>query len=406
MQHSHKHIPCVYFSSSSDGYLVDVNEALCRYLNYTIDELVGQKLEIIFTLSTRIFQQTHLSPLLQLKGHVEEIFITLKSKDGNHVPMLINAQRIEENGAISFHFAGISVSKRKKFEEEIIAAKNSAEKALNENAALKAAQNELEQRAEELDRQIALTKLQNQELKQFNHITTHTLQEPVRKLLFYSSQLLEIQQNKETIAPSLKIRKSSEDIHNKLQGLQQYVLLTDDELKLDQVELFGLLQFCKKMVELQYPNLSINMEAEEIPLIDANSEQMQFLLKELLLNAVKFRKAGDVVNLKVYASTLLLNKFRQLSGKYKYTEFLKLQIQDDGIGFDDQYQEHAFELFRVLNPNGGLGIGLSLCKKIVENHDGYLSLEGQKDVSTTVNIYLPLKMREDLTGKQESNYKI
>lgn len=117
MQHSYKYIPCIYFSSSEDGYLVDVNETLCRYLNYTTDELLGQKLENIFTLSTRIFQQTHLYPLLQLKGHVEEIYITLKSKDGSHVPILMNAERIEENGQISFHFAGISVSKLKKFEE-------------------------------------------------------------------------------------------------------------------------------------------------------------------------------------------------------------------------------------------------------------------------------------------------
>jgi sigma-B regulation protein RsbU (phosphoserine phosphatase) len=211
--------------------------------------------------------------------------------------------------------------------------------------------------------------------------------------LFYSSQLLELQQDKETIAPALKIRKATEDIHNKLQGLQQYAWLTNEELKFEHVDLFDLMQAAKKLVEQQNPGISINIDAEPIPVIDANSEQMQFLLKELLLNAVRFRKTGNVVNLKVYASTMLLNKFRQLSGKYKYAEFLKLQIQDDGIGFDDKYQEQAFELFRVLHPNGGLGIGLSLCKKIVENHSGSISLESQKDLSTTVIIYLPLKLK-------------
>ncbi|MGI8637585.1 MAG: PAS domain S-box protein [Segetibacter sp.] len=199
MQDLVNRIPCVYFSASADGYIVCANDSLCRYLMYTRDELVGNKLESIFTLSTRIFQQTHLYPLLQLKGHAEEIYITLKSKDGNHVPMLINAERIEENGQIRFYFAGISVSKRKKFEEEIIAAKKSAEKALNENVELKAAKKELEQHAEELDRQIDLFNRQNQELRQFNHLATHTLQEPVRKLLFFSSQIVEIQQDTKTI---------------------------------------------------------------------------------------------------------------------------------------------------------------------------------------------------------------
>ena len=398
MQPSYKHIPCVYFSSSADGYITDVNEALCNYLAYSRDELPGQKLENIFTLSTRIFHQTHLFPLLQLKGHAEEIYITLKSKEGSQVPMLINAERVDENGQITFHFAGISVSKRKKFEEEIIAAKKAAEKALNENVALKAAKEELEQHAEKLDRNISLVNQQNQELRQFNHLTTHSLQEPVRKLLFFSSQMLGTNNEIERTNAWQKISKATDDIHHKLQGLQQYVWLTNDKLKWEQVDLFDLVQSAKKQVEEQHPGISIMLESEVIPVIEAISEQMQFLLKELLLNTVRFRKPGNIVTVKIYASTLQLNKFRQLPGKYKYADYLKLQMQDEGIGFDDQYQEQAFELFRKLHLNSGHGIGLSLCKKIVENHNGFISLESQKDLRTTVIIYLPLKAEEKLPG--------
>jgi len=398
MQPSYKHIPCVYFSSSADGYITDVNEALCNYLAYSRDELPGQKLENIFTLSTRIFHQTHLFPLLQLKGHAEEIYITLKSKEGSQVPMLINAERVDENGQITFHFAGISVSKRKKFEEEIIAAKKAAEKALNENVALKAAKEELEQHAEKLDRNISLVNQQNQELRQFNHLTTHSLQEPVRKLLFFSSQMLGTNNEIERTNAWQKISKATDDIHHKLQGLQQYVWLTNDKLKWEQVDLFDLVQSAKKQVEEQHPGISIMLESEVIPVIEAISEQMQFLLKELLLNTVRFRKPGNIVTVKIYASTLQLNKFRQLPGKYKYADYLKLQMQDEGIGFDDQYQEQAFELFRKLHLNSGHGIGLSLCKKIVENHNGFISLESQKDLRTTVIIYLPLRAEEKLPG--------
>ncbi len=83
-------------------------------------------------------------------------------------------------------------------------------------------------------------------------------------------------------------------------------------------------------MELENPGISFELEAETTPEIEANSEQMQFLLKELLTNAVRFRKTGDVVKIKMFASTLLLNKFRQLKQKYKYNEFVKLQIQDYG----------------------------------------------------------------------------
>ncbi len=394
MEPLYKNIPCIYFSASEDGYITGVNESLCKYLKYSHDELMGQKLENIFTLSTRIFQQTHFYPLLQLKGHAEEIYITLKSKDGTHVPMLINAERIEEHGKLSFYFAGISVSKRKKFEDEIIAAKNAAEKALKENIALKAAQKELQQHAETLDRQVTLSNLQNQELRQLNHLTTHTLREPVRKLLYFSSQMLEAHQDVETQANLLKMRKATEDIHNKLQGLQQFLWLTHEDLQIEKVDLLDVMQSAKQLAEQQNAGIDIVLDSEAIPVIEASLEQMRFLLKELLLNAVRFRKPGNFVHVQVYASTLQMNEFRQLSGKYKYAEFLKLQILDHGIGFDDQYQEQAFDLFRVLHPNSGLGTGLSLCKKILQNHGGSITLESQKSLSTRVIIYLPLTLDE------------
>ena len=156
------------------------------------------------------------------------------------------------------------------------------------------------------------------------------------------------------------------------------------------------MQAVKKMVELQNPGIFIMLEAEAIPVIEASIKQMQFLLKELLLNAVRFRKPGNIVNIKVYSSTMQLNIFQQLPGRYKYVSFVKLQIEDDGLGIDEKYQEQTFELFRILHPKGGLGMGLSLCKKIVENHGGSISLEGKKNVSTTVNIYLPIKLNDNL----------
>lgn len=402
MDQTYKHIPCVYFAASEDGFILDVNDSLCRYLHYDRQELIGNKLELIFTLSTRIFQQTHFYPLLQLEGHAEEIYITLKSKEGGHVPMLVNGMRVVEEGSAGFYFAGISVVKRKKFEEEIIAAKHAAQKALNENIALKAAQTALQEYAEELDRRIIISNLQITEYRQFNHLTTHTLQEPVRKLLFFSSQILDTNKDEKSQAISLKIRKATEDIHNKLQGLRQYLWLSTEELELEELDLLVLISAAKAALESEHPGVRIQLDSEPIPKVRANRAQMEFLMKELLSNAVRFRKDGDAVQVRVSASTLLLNKFRELSGKYKYAEFLKVQIEDDGLGFDDEYQEQAFELFRVLHPNAGLGIGLSLCKKILDNHSGIISMESQKGIKTAVIIYLPLTLEEKLPAK--ANY--
>ena len=391
MEDLFKDIPCIYFSSSSDGLIIEANENLCHLLGYTRDELIGQKLQIIFSLATRIFQQTNFYPLLQLNGHDEEIYITLRCKDGADVPVLLNAIQKEKDGQTHLHFAGIAISKRKKFEDEIIAAKKAAEKALNENTALKAAQEQLQKRAEELDIQIVLAKLQNQELKEFNHLVTHTLQEPMRKLLFFSSQILAPEKEKQAATIAQKIKKEAADLYAKLTGLQQYLWLTHDEQQWEELDLLKLAEHACTQAEFENAGISIMLEADSIPLIEAKSGQMLFLLKELFLNAVRFRKPGNVVNVKIYSSTLLLNKFRQVTGKYKYAEYVKLQIKDSGIGFDDKYQEQAFELFRKLHSISGRGIGLSLCRKIVENHNGSITLESQKNGGTTVIIFLPVK---------------
>lgn len=391
MQKLFNDIPCIYFIASPEGLIHDVNEPLCQSLGYTREELTGSKLESIFTLSTRIFQQTHFSPLLQLKGIAEELYITLKAKNGKDVPVFMNAVVKEKDGQTYLHFAGIGVSKRKKFEDEIIGAKKAAETALKENTALKATREQLQKNAEELDNQLAFVHLQNQELQQFNHMATHSLQEPVRKLLFFSSQLLETDEEEKKRTITQKMRKATEDINAKLNGLQQYLWLSNEETNWKTVNLPGVIQCVKRQVESENPDVSIILETEMIPPIEANSEQLQFLLKEIFLNAVRFRKPGNVVNLKIYASVLLQNKFRQLTEKYKYVEFLKLQIQDDGVGFNDEYQEQVFELFRKLHPTSGRGIGLSLCKKIVENHHGFISLESEQEAGTKVIIFLPLK---------------
>ena len=97
----------------------------------------------------------------------------------------------------------------------------------------------------------------------------------------------------------------------------------------------------------------------------------------------------------IEARILLLNKFREMEGKYKYLEFVKLQIRDQGVGFNNEYQKQAFDLFRKLHPATGSGIGLSLCKKIVENHAGTISLQSQEGEGTVIIIFLPLRQENN-----------
>lgn len=386
-------VPCLYFISSADGILTEVNENLCYHLGYDQEELRGQKLDSIFTLATKIFQRTHFYPMLQMKGIADEIYITLRAKDGRDVPALVNAVRRDTGTTHELHFAGIAVKRRKKFEEELIAAKKAAERALSENSELRAAREQLQVHAEELDRQFAVVKEQNLELRQFNHIATHTLQEPLRKLLFYSSLIEDTADEEKARYARLKMRKAADDMFDKLKGLQQYVWLTNEDMQSSEVDLSVLIN--QVMVEMIDSNPEIAAEAEvgKIPVIEGNAEQLLILVRELISNAVRFRR-GQEISIRIFSSTLLLNKFRQLAGMYKYTEFLKLEISDNGQGFDDTYQHQAFELFRKLHPSGGRGLGLALCRKIVENHGGSISIESKPEQGARVNVFLPLKQEQ------------
>ena len=171
--------------------LVDVNETLCRQLGYAKQELLQKKIDSIFTIATRIFYQTHFFPLLKMQGHAEEIYISLQTKNKEEIPVLLNAETIKTDDIIVIVHTAIMVRNRKKFEDELIAAKKVAEDALQQNTALLQAKQELQQHLQQLDLQMHKVNKQNQELKQFNHVVTHDLQEPLRKLSVFANLFLD-----------------------------------------------------------------------------------------------------------------------------------------------------------------------------------------------------------------------
>jgi phosphoserine phosphatase RsbU/P len=382
------HAPCLYFSSLDDGTIVEVNTTLCRQLGYRKEELEGQKLEAIFTVPTRIFQQTHLFPLLKMQGYAEEIYVTLKTKGSEQLPVLINAERkIADNKGVSV-FAGIVVLNRKRFEDELVAAKKAAEAALNENTELLNARRSLQKHAEELDRQILLTNKQNEELRQFNRVVTHDLQEPLRKLFVFTGMLDD--KNNETKFNAVdRIKKVSEQMRAIISGLQQYVWLTETEVTKTRTDLEDLIEKALCQLQKEYAEVAIYITKENLPTVVVDAEQMQFLFCELLSNAIRFRKR-DEVHLHIFAHSLQLNKFRAMPEKYDYAEYLKIQIKDDGTGFESTFNDQAFELFRRFHSVSGRGIGLSLCKKIIENHNGNIYIDSKTGEGTTVTLLLPL----------------
>lgn len=398
--------PCIYFSSSDEGTLLQVNGYLCTALHYLRDELEGQKIDALFTLPTRIFQQTHFFPLLKMQGHAEEIFITLRQKNGDALPVLINAERVAVENKTEYRYVGIVVHNRKKFEDELIAAKKTAEKALNENTALMQARQELQQRAEALEQQMQLTQKQNAELKQFSRVVTHDLQEPLRKMSIFASMLAAdpFEHDQKKIVE--RMDKAMWQMRSTISGLQKYVWLNETPPQLQTLHSEQLLLPIVNRLKEEHPAVDLDVQLEAPFQLEGDEEQMALLFYELLSNAIRYRQKEGKALVSITANTVQLNTFRHVEGKYHYSDFLRIQIKDGGIGFDAVYQSQVFELFKRLHPQSGRGIGLSLCKRVAENHQGSIQIQSRVNEGTTVSLFLPMHQQDKEASRQEKAMKI
>ncbi len=376
--------PVGFLSFTDDGIIQHANGALISYLNS--HQLTGKKVESIFTLPTRIFFQTHLFPLVKMHGFADEIFVTLLGKSDQGLPVLLNAKRMDWEGKKITTFAFIIVHNRKKFEDELVAAKKTAEASLRENTELQKARTDLQSYTEQLERQMELVKRQNREMQQFNHVVTHNLKEPLRKMQMYSGRLATTLD-----MPDMeKLLRATDQMKHVVSGLQQYVWLTEKSNQFINLQLNDVVSKAGDQVKEDGNAHLFDLHVESLGNIEGDAEQLQILFYHLLTNAVKFKKEEKAV-VTIGSTLLKKNTFRSLTGKYQYEDFLRISIRDNGVGFDPLYKENVFELFRKLHYAEGQGLGLALCRKIAENHSGSIEAETQVNLYTEIILWLPLK---------------
>lgn len=121
--------PCGFLTFTDDGTIRVVNDTLLRMLWYERSDLLGQHMESIMPVASRIFYQTHFFPLLKMQGKADEIYLALRSKNGEEIPVLVNAERRKRDGADVNDCVIIHMRQRRRYEDEILEAKREAEKA-------------------------------------------------------------------------------------------------------------------------------------------------------------------------------------------------------------------------------------------------------------------------------------
>jgi signal transduction histidine kinase len=232
------------------------------------------------------------------------------------------------------------------------------------------------------------------ELNSFNYIASHDLKEPLRKILFFTDILLG--NGKELSSESrqylTKILASGERMKNLLTDLLTYSQASMMEHKKEWIDLNVLLgKVVESLAEMLKEKRAI-VDYKGLPRVLAVGSQMEQLFENLITNSVKYSKENEPPL--IFVSCVLVSKEAlPVTFEALHDQYHKILFSDNGIGFTQDNAEKIFELFQRLHRKqefSGTGIGLTICRKIVQNHDGFITATSEVDKGTTFTIYLPV----------------
>jgi len=386
-------LPCGIISFFDDGTIHTVNDLLLTQLGYLSSDLQNAKVERILSLASRIFYQTHLFPLLKLQGRVEEIFLTLKTKEEKEIPVLLFGNRVSTNGQWRNVCLTVPVSQRKKYEDEILRAKREAERIARENADLIMIQQQLEINTKLLDKQIVRLTHINEDYKELSKVIAHDLQEPIRKINIFTNIIKDHfpAEDKKRMAYFKKINESILRLSQLTESLGLYVDVDTSNETLQTISLSDTItaSCAQAMQEMNFEEFELDID--ELPGLKCFPDQIKQLFYQLIKNSIQFRYPNRKLKIAVTGLIARYNVFRAHENRYQYVDFAKIEVKDNAMGFSNSLASDIFRLFSKLEKDTpGIGFGLALCKKIVDNHFGTITCNSQPGEGTTFTILLPL----------------
>jgi signal transduction histidine kinase len=245
-----------------------------------------------------------------------------------------------------------------------------------------------------LERKNAELATANEDLSAFTYVSSHDLQEPLRKIRVFASILLrEEEQNLSYRGKDFLARM--QDTARRMQELLEALITYSRTREMDQVyetvNLRVILDQVKRELARTILEKHATVHADELCEATIIPYQFRALFRNLLTNALKFsdpaRPPEIIINADINQASSYNNP--KLVPEKKYC---RISISDNGIGFDPQYKERIFEVFTRLNSADdydGTGIGLAICRRIVENHDGIITAIGRLNEGARFDIYIP-----------------
>lgn len=184
----------------------------------------------------------------------------------------------------------------------------------------------------------------------------------------------------------IKMQNSAERMQILISDILKYTKTTAQHSDLEIIDLNVLLQEIKEEVIDSLEDNNAELLISELPTIQGVGFLLKQLFTNIIYNSLKFKSEARKPIISIRENKTSKDKY-QKSGNY-----YKIEIEDNGIGFDNEYSQKIFKIFSRLNDKNeylGSGIGLALCKKIMTKHNGLIAAEGQLDKGTIIKIYFP-----------------
>ena len=332
-------------SKTLDGIISSWNEGARRIFGYTAEEMIG----------------TPILRLIPKDRWEEEPAILERLKRGERVDHF-ETKRITKDGRILD--ISLSISPIRDKEGRIIGASKIARNITDQKAARELA---------ELNKRLTRS---NNELEQFAYIASHDLQEPLRKIHIFS-ELLEAGLAQELDIPKLKgyldkIKNASNRMSKLIKDVLEYSRLSRADQSITKVDLNQVIKDVLYEFELAIVEKDAVVDVDVLPVVRGIGPQFHQLFRNLIGNALKFSHQEPKISIRA-------------DGHH-------ISVKDNGIGFPQEFGDKIFDIFQRLNSQdvySGSGIGLALCKKIVENHGGAIKAQSEPGKGSTFHIFLP-----------------